>query len=380
MSAERFREHLAGRPFSLCVLPGSAVDGEALGESQTGPKKKPQTRGSASVPAAPSRSSIRSQPSPKGRVSEASPGSWADSTGLQPGEFILKVNSEDLETMSAERFREHLAGRPVQLHVRSGFVTCGEALDVEQQPIPKTKRSNSDLVACREIVAEEDVEKLGLHLIGNPPGNVQVLKALPNRWAKTNGLQPGDIILEANGEDLETMSAERFREHLAGRPLRLYIRPVPDNKPHHKVLHAKRLLLRAVADEGVRLLGLDMSQCMSGYVEVVNVHPGSWAETAGIKPGDVIWKLNGKDLAKMTGATFKQHMKERPLCLYMKRGFTGVRRMKIAGRSRPRVPSGCWSVDGENQVIRRVDVQPDGCDADASQALRPDAEPNPPCP
>jgi hypothetical protein len=75
----------------------------------------------------------------------------------------------------------------------------------------------------REVLATDSDRPLGITFATLPPERTEVDSVDQGTWGARVGLQSGDIVLQANGEDLETMDASRFSEMRARRPLRLLV-------------------------------------------------------------------------------------------------------------------------------------------------------------
>ena len=71
----------------------------------------------------------------------------------------------------------------------------------------------------------------------------------------------------------------------------------------------------AVADSTVGKLGLMFLGVPPGFVEIKSVADKSWSKWAGIVAGDLIIKVNGNNLRKMSGDDFKAALRVRPLKL-----------------------------------------------------------------
>ncbi|CAJ1333426.1 unnamed protein product [Effrenium voratum] len=68
----------------------------------------------------------------------------------------------------------------------------------------------------------EDVGKLGIAFQSLPPGHVKVKSVAPGGWGELHEVMAGDLLVEAQGKDLEHVSAEEFRDMIQSqRPLSL---------------------------------------------------------------------------------------------------------------------------------------------------------------
>lgn len=336
------------------------------------------------------------------RVTSVAPGAWAEQAGIQKGYRVLQANGEDVAEMDAERFKGALRGRPLTLLVEP----VGEAPAEEAPPEAAAPEGGGGLLqsmweyatgeaSSREVVAGEDVEKLGLTLDGLPPGRLVVTSVAPGLWAEAAGLLPGEQVVQVNGEDLEAMAAEDFKRHLQARPVALRVEAgvpgdaaepaqAPEVPPPRRrsgrpsgasaAPSAKRESMASrrasAAPEGERdveagakvdRLGLKLQGLPPGRLEVVLATPGLWAASVGIRLGDTIAKANGEDLAEMEADRFRELLQRRPLRL----------RVIPAGEVASAVPTpktllrelaadqnfeDAWRTDEERRLARRGDV------------------------
>lgn len=71
--------------------------------------------------------------------------------------------------------------------------------------------------------AEESDRPLGFAPFNVPPGRIFVQTVETESWADKAGIKVNDEIILLNGEEVEPMDAERFKEQLRSRPLRLEV-------------------------------------------------------------------------------------------------------------------------------------------------------------
>ncbi|CAJ1344221.1 unnamed protein product, partial [Effrenium voratum] len=178
---------------------------------------------------------------------------WAQIAGFEGGEEIVMLNGKQVSAMSSEEFKAALKERP---------------LDVRFE-LPE------DEAVIEEVTATEEVTKIGLAFDRLPPEPVVVKKVAPGTWADEMGFQRGDEILEVNGQDPEEV----------------------------------------IADVSVEKIGLSFRQMPPERVIVNKVAAGTWAEVAGLNPGDEIVALNGQATEDMESDSFKAALKTRPLVL-----------------------------------------------------------------
>ena len=93
-----------------------------------------------------------------------------------------------------------------------------------------------------QVVASEDVGKLGLVFMSLPPGHIEVKSVSAGSWAADQDIVTGDLLVEAQGRDLESVSDEDFRDFTQQRPLTLvFLASDPD-------VQSKRLARIAAAE------------------------------------------------------------------------------------------------------------------------------------
>lgn len=171
------------------------------------------------------------------------------------------------------------------------------------------------LGAAAQTISPQMMPAFGL--TGEPRGAL-VTDITPHSPAARSGLLKGDIILEMNGEPLEDSRALSLKISMTppGTTVRLTVfrdgksieltptlieleeRPVAaDGAPADS--HGPRfgLTVNELTPSILRALGLPLT---TPGVVVANVQPGSIAEEAGLRMGDVIQEVNRKPVANMT--------------------------------------------------------------------------------
>eukprot|EP00930_Biecheleria_cincta_P105131 TRINITY_DN9769_c0_g1_i2.p1 TRINITY_DN9769_c0_g1~~TRINITY_DN9769_c0_g1_i2.p1 ORF type:complete len:347 (-),score=70.36 TRINITY_DN9769_c0_g1_i2:954-1994(-) len=133
------------------------------------------------------------------QIKELTKGGWGESNSIRVGDLLLEVNGVDLEDMAADRYKQELEVRPLNLVlVRSE--------DMEY-----------------EVVAESSVIDLGITLKGAPPGYLKIQAVANGGWGESKSIRMGDLLVEVNGVDLEGMAADRYEQELKERPLKLVL-------------------------------------------------------------------------------------------------------------------------------------------------------------
>jgi len=212
--------------------------------------------------------------------------SWATSVGVEVGNTLVSIAAgeqgapmEPLDNMDAEHFAALMQKRPLRL------------------------RLQSSPFSCREVMAEQGQGRLGVVFHDLPPGYLQVTGIMPDSWAAEVGLHIGDLVSAVNGEDLQRVEAERFKELLQMRPVRLLVEP---RMPNYQEF---------TADVGDTSLGMLFERPPPGHVGVSAVADPGWALSVGVEPGDILVALNDEDLSNLSAESFEALLKERPLKL-----------------------------------------------------------------
>ncbi|MEO0051551.1 MAG: Do family serine endopeptidase [candidate division WOR-3 bacterium] len=187
------------------------------------------------------------------------------------------------------------------------------------------------------IVPQEITEQLQKALKLTVNYGILISEVIPHTPAEKAGLRVGDVILDVNGEPVT--GVKQFRERIAD--LR------PGTQVTLRIVRKGSILIkRAVLTEFPKLiqpqlpseqdrnnnwLGLEVAdlssedkenaECEQG-VKVLSVRPRSLAEDAGFQPGDIILKINERQIADHHD--FEQITKEiagskEPVLVYIKR-------------------------------------------------------------
>jgi len=165
-------------------------------------------------------------PRPQGAIiAQVERGSPADQAGLQPGDVILEMNGNPIETYS--EFRNAIAamrpGAAVQLQVwRNGktserTVTLGERPPEPgqaRQPPPQQQRTPQEARQSLGIEVQNLTHNLAQRFGYQPGEGVIVTAITPEGPAVTAGIRPGDLIISGNRQP--TPSVERFAAVIRG--------------------------------------------------------------------------------------------------------------------------------------------------------------------
>jgi serine protease Do len=156
-----------------------------------------------------------------------------------------------------------------------------------------------------EALSAEIAESLGFE----KPGGVVVKELFPGGPAAEAGVKPGDVLLAINGRDVQDPQGMAFR--LATLPvgdaakvtivrkgermdLPVQLVPAPrEPEPHETWLEGEQPLTGARVANLSPALGEELS--VSGWkgVVIIAVKRGSFARQLGVRPGDIVARVNG---------------------------------------------------------------------------------------
>jgi regulator of sigma E protease len=176
-------------------------------------------------------------------------GSSAEMAGLKAGDRIVAVSGK--EPASAEELKTMLSGKD------------GKSVTLDIVRDGKSYRSN---------ISPDAKKSLGIvtyDLIYLPRTAVQAVRK--GEAAEKAGIKPGDVILALNGK--QVYFVEDFREEFG-----------------------KAREVEMILDDGVNLRTVKYPLDDKGLALVSAVFPGTPAETAGFRKGDVIVSLDGQEL------------------------------------------------------------------------------------
>jgi serine protease Do len=156
-----------------------------------------------------------------------------------------------------------------------------------------------------EALSAEIAESLGFE----KPGGVVVKELFPGGPADKAGLKPGDVLLAINGREVQDPQGMAFRLATLpigdaakvtivrkGEKMDLPVRLVPaprEPEPHETWLEGEQPLTGAQVANLSPALGEELS--VSGWkgVVIVAIKRGSFARQLGVRPGDIVARVNG---------------------------------------------------------------------------------------
>ncbi|MCS6977313.1 MAG: PDZ domain-containing protein [Gemmatales bacterium] len=165
-------------------------------------------------------------------------------------------------------------------------------------------RTVENAIATRQSLAGPGtaglVGYLGVHVERDAEGKPRVAAIQPDSPAAKAGLKVGDWLLEVAGKAIT--SSESLREtllsHAPGEEIALRIRRGDETRELKARLTALSRPMRLSSERTFIGLQLEESRGEGEGAAVARVVPDSPAANAGIRPGDVVLKINGENLTR----------------------------------------------------------------------------------
>lgn len=123
-------------------------------------------------------------------------GTWAASSGFQPGDELVQINGRNVQELDKDVIIQLMKERPVTIRF--------------SREVPS-------------FTAGEDDVRLGMQPGNWPPGPVHIRHVEKESWADERGIEVGSIIVAVNNRTVEDMDMAEFRTLLRSRPLTLSI-------------------------------------------------------------------------------------------------------------------------------------------------------------
>ena len=130
-------------------------------------------------------------------ITSVDEGSPAQQAGIQRGDVVMQVGSTQVE--DADDLRSRLRGVTAKSQVTMKVFRGGQEVSVELSPIEFPQK----------LVDSTVWERLGLRL-KPAPGGMSIIAVRPGTAANRIGLEPGDLLLRVNQQQVPT--AEAFKE------------------------------------------------------------------------------------------------------------------------------------------------------------------------
>ena len=141
-------------------------------------------------------------------INDVEAGGPADKAGLKRYDVVIAVNGQPVDTSNDLRFKisEILPGNPVEIRfIRDGremtATTTVAELTPEAKPKPAAESANKNIGLSVEALTPASARRYGL----KTDRGLLVTDVASGSPAERRGLQPGDIIIEANRQKIETL-------------------------------------------------------------------------------------------------------------------------------------------------------------------------------
>jgi S1-C subfamily serine protease len=245
------------------------------------------------------------------KVDDVRPDSPAGNAGIEKGDAIIGVNGAPIASL--EEFADTLrrAGPSVKLVVLNTRTGQPAVVPVDLKPVTASRRGDAAPgrepapVARRRIGIRGESVRLGL---GSRTG-LKITEVEPDSPGQKAGLEVGDVIVSANGasvSDIEAIEAAarsggpvlkvNVRDSRSGREVQVEITLGEERPPAASPAGSSRSSSSPSPGGGLlSSLGVTIESATADSLPVVKVSrvsPGSPADNAGIKPGDVISAVN----------------------------------------------------------------------------------------
>ncbi|MHB8055375.1 MAG: PDZ domain-containing protein, partial [Candidatus Aminicenantales bacterium] len=166
--------------------------------------------------------------------------------GLKRYDVIIAINGLPIENSNDLRMK--IAEIPPGSSVEIKFIRDGKEMSVktsvieltnEEKPKPSAEKSNRNIGLTVEPLTPASARRYGL----KAESGLLITDVAPGSPAERRGLQPGDIIVEANRQKIETMDQWNavLKPLKAGDPLMLAIRREDDGGQAQEFILTLRL-------------------------------------------------------------------------------------------------------------------------------------------
>ncbi|MFO0797179.1 MAG: M6 family metalloprotease domain-containing protein [Gemmataceae bacterium] len=155
-------------------------------------------------------------------------------------------------------------------------------------------KADPKLFAATVPAAPTAAGYLGLLVVGKD-GQAVVEAVEPDSPAEAAGLKEGDVVAAIDGTRYTSPAAvqDALRSRLAGETVKV---AVDRGGKSLQVAATLKATTRPLAAAGRAVLGIQLGSAKGPGVKLTDVTPGGPAAVAGLKAGDVIVKLDGKDV------------------------------------------------------------------------------------
>ncbi len=251
-------------------------------------------------------------------ISSVFPGSPAEAAGLKPGDVLTSYAGQALDVRHPEQLpavnrlmlTTPVGSRVTLLYERAGKSLASTAVTVARGP---AQGEEAEVPFWGATVAE--LTMMAARGLKREPGSGVIVTSVRPGGAAAEakpGLQPGDIVVEFAGQPVRRVKdlVERAHAIADGRGA-----PVPAlvsfDRSAQRLLAVLRLGVRDGSDRSAevtkawlpvstQVLTSDLAEALAlngkTGVRLTQVHPGSAAEAAGLKVGDLVLRLDGEPI------------------------------------------------------------------------------------
>ncbi len=150
-------------------------------------------------------------------VADIVPDSPADAAGLEPGDVVLAIDGEKVDSIGRMRTEVALrpAGKKVSLDILRGGKERTVAVKLGEQPksffanmeslSPSAKPAEPEALDGLVVMPLDDRARSSFNIEDDVVGGVVVAKVVPGTSAQRAGLRPGDVVIELNRKPVQSV-------------------------------------------------------------------------------------------------------------------------------------------------------------------------------
>jgi len=273
------------------------------------------------------------------------PGSAPDKAkpSLNTGDVILEIGGKQVEGLEGfeKLMHENRKDTALQVRFRRGKRDMVTVLDMSKPPKPprNTELAKAWMGIRTQVLTTKVAKALGLE----GEKGLRVTWILPGTQAEKSDLQPGDVITKLNGEaleayrlqdaqvlvrkveDLDIGSDAKLAVIREGKPLviSVMLEETPNTAADARTAEDAVLEYKVRELTFLDRVNRDLPKDYEGLI-VAAVTPGSWAQVANLRPGDILLQINDEPVTTIRGfkKLIKKLGKDKPkrVKLFVRRG------------------------------------------------------------